>query len=67
MRTEPCVCGGLITVRAYDHVDVAVRRHNMSVSHVLWRWDREASTATSDTVRLVTVSRCASAPPGRFS
>jgi len=35
MRTEACVCGGLI--HAYGDVARAVAEHNLTLSHLVWR------------------------------
>jgi hypothetical protein len=37
-RFEPCVCGGLIAVCRGERVDWAVMRHNLTATHLSWRW-----------------------------
>jgi hypothetical protein len=44
MRSEPCVCGGVIDAEPGLEPE-AIARHNMSLTHVVWRSAREASTA----------------------
>lgn len=66
MRAEPCVCGGLI-VADPRYPMAAVQRHNMSLTHCVWRLGRETPTAK---VVIRDVSDCpprASASPGRFT
>ena len=36
MRTEACVCGGLIRAE-YRHEARAVAEHNLTLSHLVWR------------------------------
>jgi hypothetical protein len=44
VRREPCDCGGVII--AIEGLEPeAVAQHNMSLTHVVWRSRREASTA----------------------
>jgi hypothetical protein len=39
-RSEPCVCGGVITVNRGDSIPETVGLHNLSAMHSEWRWRR---------------------------
>ena len=65
MRTEPCACGGVII--AEDDVAEAVGRHNMSLTHVVWRYRREGPTAIILTCDVSACGLRASVPPGLVS
>lgn len=55
MRTEPCVCGGIIQARSLREAQSAILGHNMSLTHVVWRFGREGPTAA---FLIDDVSRC---------
>lgn len=65
MRTEACVCGGVIRARSMSVAAVAVQQHNMSLTHCVWRLGREAPTATLTVSDVSSMVRRASAPPVR--
>lgn len=37
MRTEPCLCGGLITAPSLKVSQPYVEAHNSTIAHLLWR------------------------------
>ena len=63
MRTEPCVCGGLVSAPSVFEAQPAILRHNMSLTHAVWRLGREAPTATFSLRDLSEMVRRASVPP----
>jgi hypothetical protein len=67
MRSERCVCGGYILARSLREAASAVARHNLSLTHVVWRYNREGPTARVTVCDVSGPSARASAPPGRFS
>ena len=46
MMYEACVCGGVIMADPTD-IQAAVARHNMSLTHSVWRYRTEGPTATT--------------------
>ena len=46
--TSPCVCGGIIMATPLVPLSEAVRLHQQSLTHVVWRAGREEPTADHD-------------------
>ena len=44
MRSEPCLCGGILTASAKEAIPMVVRDHNASLLHRAWRLGREGPT-----------------------
>lgn len=65
MRYEPCLCGGLIAAPSMRQAAGAVLRHNMSLTHCVWRLRREGPTATFTVRDLSETLRRASVPPAK--
>jgi hypothetical protein len=61
MRTEACVCGGVIMAPDGCAAD-EVREHNESLTHQIWRRSREEPTAYQEPRDLSECSDRASAP-----
>lgn len=50
MRSEACVCGGVIVSSSISGVRLAIQRHNQSLRHRIWRYNREVPTAAEGLV-----------------
>lgn len=54
MRTEPCLCGGVIYADTTEFSEVAVRLHNQSVAHQIWRAIRDGRLSAEGTTSIAT-------------
>ena len=61
--TSPCVCGGIIMATPLVPLSEAVRLHQQSLTHVVWRAGREEPTADHDARDMSSRPASASAPP----
>lgn len=57
IRVEFCACGEYVRQFAGDSIDAVIRRHNASIAHRAWRYDRSPLSSPTTGNAAVDLSR----------